>query len=184
MTSTKRFKWIEQELAPLESNLYAYNCMQQNHSHQYTRNITVYLRIQYELRKIIYTARKLRNTPFQWYPTQVFSITSTNDIAVLGLGLGWWERFWKTLYLQSGPLPMLTLFSTKIKAQSTWHICRYKEPDQQGTQVQWTVRSRGSEINIWIRDGHQWFRCSARAQGDLSRPYIGEYLACYTVTFT
>ena len=63
--------------------------MQQNRSYQYTGNITVYLRIQYELWKVIYTARKLRNTPFQWYPTQVFSITSTNNIAVLGLGLGW-----------------------------------------------------------------------------------------------
>ena len=61
--------------------------MQQNHPHGYTGNIIVYLRIQYELQHVLYTARKLRNTPFQWYPAQGFSISSTKDIGVLGLGL-------------------------------------------------------------------------------------------------
>jgi hypothetical protein len=61
--------------------------MQQNHPYGYTGNITVYLRIQYELRHVLYTARKLRTTPFQWYPAQGFSINITKDIAVLGLGL-------------------------------------------------------------------------------------------------
>jgi hypothetical protein len=61
--------------------------MQQNCPHGYTGNIIVYLRIQYELWHVIYTARKPGNTPFQWYPTQGFSINSTKDIAVLGLEL-------------------------------------------------------------------------------------------------
>ena len=75
--------------------------MQQNHPHWYTRPITIYLRIQYKLWHVLYAARKLRNTPFYWYPTQVFSINSTKDIAVFGLGLVWWGWFWKTLYIWS-----------------------------------------------------------------------------------
>ena len=73
--------------------------MQQNCPYGYTRNIIVYLRIQYELRHVLYTVRKLWNTAFYWYLTQVSSINSTKDIAVLGLGLGWWGWFWKTLYV-------------------------------------------------------------------------------------
>jgi len=69
--------------------------MQQNCPVWYTRNSTVYFRIQYELQHVLYTSGKLRNTPFQWYPTQVFSINSIKDIAVLGLGLVSWEWFWK-----------------------------------------------------------------------------------------